>query len=237
MVLPASPDAAPSHGETLAAPLAGREPIPALDIAVTGAGAVAYAAVPTLAFELTVTSVPAVPVRSVLLDVQLQIAARRRAYQAGEQARLGDLFGTPERWSTTLRTLPWTRVTLVVPAFSGTTRAELPVPASYDLEVTSARYFAALSAGEVPLEFLFSGSLFYTSASGALQTARIAWDREAAYRLPVAVWRDAVERHFPDSGWLRLTRRNLDRLLAHKSKYAYTSFDALVEALLDAEAR
>ena len=211
--------------------------VPALRFLVEGSGSLEYAAVPTLKFALRIDVDGGGPVRSVLLDVQIQIAARRRGYGAAETLRLLELFGQPERWAATLRTLPWLRTTLVVPPFSDSTVVDLAVPCTYDLEVTAARYFAALSAGEVPLEFLFSGSLFYTCASGALQTARIAWDREAAYRLPVAVWRDAVERHFPDSGWLRLTRRNLDRLLAHKSKYAYTSFDALVEALLDAEAR
>ena len=41
---------------------------------------VEHAAVPTLRFALEISSV--VPVRSVLLDVQLQIAARRRGYDA-----------------------------------------------------------------------------------------------------------------------------------------------------------
>ena len=36
-----------------------------------------------------------------------------------------ELFGTPERLGTTLRTLPWTRTTLVVPPFEGATTVTL----------------------------------------------------------------------------------------------------------------
>src|SRR5512138_3037094 len=82
-----------------------------------GAAPVDHAAAPTLGIDLKVTSVGGEPIRSVLLDVQLQIAARMRAYEPAEQERLQDLFGTPDRWRDTLRTLHWTRLTLVVPPF------------------------------------------------------------------------------------------------------------------------
>jgi hypothetical protein len=34
----------------------------------------------------------------------------------------------------------------------------MPVTCTYDLEVVAAKYFYALEDGEVPLEFLFSGT-------------------------------------------------------------------------------
>ena len=55
-------------------------------------------------------------------------------------------------------TLLWTRTTLVVPPFTGSTVVELPVPCSYDMDVLASRYLDALAGGEVPLEFLFSGT-------------------------------------------------------------------------------
>jgi len=39
----------------------------------------------------------------------------------------------------------------------------------------------ALDDGEVPLEFLFSGTVFYSGDDGALQTMRISWDAEAEW--------------------------------------------------------
>ena len=65
-----------------------------LGFSVVGASRVEHAAVPTLRFDLRVTA--PVPVRSVLLDVQVQIAARRRGYDADAHDRLFELFGLPD---------------------------------------------------------------------------------------------------------------------------------------------
>jgi hypothetical protein len=56
-----------------------------------------------------------------------------------------------------------------VPPFTGTTVVDLHVPCSYDMEVLASKYLDALAGGEVPLEFLFSGTVFYTGAGGQLQ--------------------------------------------------------------------
>ena len=207
--------------------------LPELRFAVEQAAPLDYAAVPTLKLALRVDARSGAPIQSVLLDVQIQIAARRRHYGAAETDRLLELFGTPERWSSTLRTLPWTRTTLVVPPFTGSTVADLLVPCSYDLEITAARYFAALEGGEVPLELLFSGSVFYRGPGGALQMGRIAWDGDVDYRLPVSVWRETMDRHFPGSAWLRLGRESFDRLCAYKARHAFESWDAALNSLMD----
>jgi hypothetical protein len=200
-----------------------------LGFSVTGAERVEHAAVPTLRFALQVSS--AVPVRSVLLDVQLQIAARRRGYAAAAHDRLFELFGPVADWGTTLRTLLWTRTTLVVPAFDGVAEAHLDVPCSYDLEVTASRYLDALPDGTIPLEFLFSGSVFYAGDDGALQTTRLSWRSEAAYDLPVAVWKDTMERYFRGTAWVRLSKESFDRLSAYKSRNALASWDDALASL------
>ncbi|HEY3021927.1 MAG TPA: DUF6084 family protein [Solirubrobacteraceae bacterium] len=206
--------------------------IPSLGFSVEDAGRLAHAAAPTLRFALRIESLGGQPIRSVLLDAQIQIAARRRSYAGADHDKLFDLFGRREDWGTTLRTLLWTRTTLVVPPFERSTVVDLTVPCSYDLEVTAARYFDALADGEVPLEFLFSGSVFYAGPEGALQTARIAWDREAEYRLPVRVWKETMEAHFPGTAWLRLPKGSFDRLCAYKSRHALATWDDVVDRLL-----
>jgi hypothetical protein len=206
--------------------------VPELHFAVEGARSLEYAAVPTLKFALQIESVTGHPIRSILLDAQIQIAARQRGYGPDAQERLLELFGTPERWGSTLSTLPWLRATLVVPPFTDSTLVDLLVPCTYDLEVTAARYFAALKDGFVPLEFLFSGSVFFASPSGMLQTARIAWDHDVGYRLPVAVWKEAMDAHFPGTAWLRLRTESLDRLCAYKARHAFESWDATIDSLL-----
>jgi hypothetical protein len=207
--------------------------IPQLSFAVTNAAAERYSAAPVLNFALRIERVGGGPVRSILLNTQIQIAARARPYGEAEQAWLIELFGTPDRWSTTLRTLLWTHSTLVVPPFHDCAAVTLPVACSYDLEASAANYLSGLQEGAVPLEFLFSGSVFYTGPGGLLQAARISWDSEAQYRLPVSVWREAMDRHFPGAAWLRLGRPAFDRLRAYKAEHGLRTLEDAVERLVE----
>jgi hypothetical protein len=204
---------------------------PALDFAVASVQALRPSAAPTLRFTLALDAGDAT-VRSVLLDVQVQIAATRRRYGEDEQAQLADLFGVPERWGATLRTLPWLRATLVVPPFAGSTTAQLDVPCTYDFEVAAARYLAALRGGNVPLELLLSGTVFHVGPGGGMQVSRIGWDRELACELPVATWRAAIDQHFPQAAWLRLDRAAFDRLATFRAQRALPCWEAVVEELL-----
>jgi Family of unknown function (DUF6084) len=206
--------------------------LPVLHFAVGEAVSADHVAAPTLRFPIEIEAERDQPIRSVLLDIQIQIAARRRGYAEAESERLLELFGTPDRWATTLRTLLWTRTTLIVPPFTGATVKDLMVPCSYDLEITASRYFAALEDGEVPLEFLFSGTVFYSTPQGALQMARLSWEHEADTRLPVAVWRAAMDRHFPGGAWLRLGRDSFDRVCAYKARHAFESWDQAIDSLV-----
>ena len=208
-------------------------PVPEVAFAVEGAARVEHAAAPTLRFALRADSGGAA-VRSILLDTQIRIAARRRRYDAAATDRLFELFGPREDWATNLNSLLWTRTTTVVPAFAGATTIDLDVPCTYDLEVAASRYLDALGDGEVPLEFLFSGALFYTAADGRLQTARISWEAEAEYRLPVAVWKETMERHFPGTAWLRVDKATFDRLCTYRSTRALPTWAAVFDELLPA---
>jgi hypothetical protein len=205
--------------------------VPEVAFAVQDAARVEHAAAPTLRFVLRADSGGA-PVRSILLDTQIRIAARRRRYDPAATDRLFELFGPREDWGTNLNSLLWTRTTTVVPAFTGATTIDLDVPCTYDLEVTASRYLDALADGEVPLEFLFSGALFYTGPDGRLQTARISWEAEAEYRLPVAVWKETMERHFPGSAWLRVDKATFDRLCTYRSTRALPTWADVFGELL-----
>src|SRR3954454_499884 len=194
------------------------EAIPELAFSVVDAGRVEYSAAPALRFAVRAESVGGTPIRSILLDAQIQIAARRRRYATSEHERLFELFGRRENGGASLRTLLWSRTTVVVPRFAESTVVELVQPCSYDLEVTASRYFDALEGGEVPLEFLFSGSVFASGADGALQVTRLPWTHEAEYRLPVAVCRDAMDRHFGGTAWVRLCKDTIDRLASFQPR-------------------
>ena len=205
--------------------------VPELGFTVLGCEPLHHAAAPSLRFSLAIDARGAA-VRSVMLEVQIRIAATQRGYDAAEQAQLGDLFGEAHRWADTLRSLLWTRSTLVVPPFEGATVVDLVVPCTYDFDVSAAKYLAGLRDGEIPLELLFSGTVFYAGASGALQINRISWNAEASHRLPVRVWRETMDHYFPSSAWVRVDREAFERLVAFRARRALTSWEAVVEALL-----
>jgi uncharacterized protein DUF6084 len=204
---------------------------PELAFTVLGCEPLPYQAAPTLRFSLAIDAGGAA-VRSVMLETQVRIAATQRGYSEAEQARLGDLFGAPHQWADTLRGLLWTHATLVVAPFQGATVADLLVPCTYDFDVAAAKYLAGVQDGEIPLELLFSGTVFYAGPGGALQINRISWNAEAAYRLPVSVWRATMDIYFPASAWLRLDREIFDRLVAFRAQRALTGWDAVLDALL-----
>ena len=224
---------------SLSLPIAGAAFAPELRFAVRDGGVLEHAAVPTLRFGVEIGTVgAAAQVQSVALNVEVRIAATRRRYAEDERSRLVDLFGPSEEWGRNLKTLHWTALTVQVPSFTGTTEIELPITCTYDLEVAASRYFDALEEGEVPLEFLFSGTVFYAGADGRLQVGRIGWDKDASYRLPVSAWRAMIDRYFPDSAWLRLRRAEFDRLVAYKARHTLLTWEQVVDRLLrDAEGR
>jgi len=172
-------------------------------------------------------------VRSVTLSCQVRIAVSWRQYTTGEQAGLAEVFGPPERWGETLKSLLWTHTTSIVTPFTGSTEVDLAVPCTYDFDVASAKYFHALEGGEIPLEFLFSGTVFYAADVG-LQVAKISWDKEAHYSLPVHVWQEMMAHYFPNSAWLRLDRDTFDRLYDYKVRHLLPTWEAAVEGLLRA---
>jgi hypothetical protein len=206
--------------------------MPDLDFRVEGAEVLEFAAVPSLLFKLRIENLEEEPIRSVSLNTQIRIAATQRHYDTVEQERLLELFGEPHRWGHTLRSLLWTHTVLQVPRFSGSTVVDMPVPCTYDLEVVAAKYFYALEDGEVPLEFLFSGTVFYVEQGGWLQTARISWEKEAEFRLPVRLWKEMMEHYFPNSAWIRLQKDAFDRLYDYKVGRGFPTWEAAVEALL-----
>jgi hypothetical protein len=199
----------------------------------TGARAERYAATPVLSFQLTITESTGVRVHAIALRCQIRIEPHRRRYSPAEAERLHDLFGDTARWADTVKPIQLATVSAVVPGFSALTEVDLPVPCTYDLEVASARYLQGLDDGTVPLLLLFSGTVFLATEEG-FSVELIPWSCEAPFRLPVDVWREVVDRHFPGSAWLRCSRQTLDALSAFKASHALPTWDATLTALLTA---
>ena len=213
--------------------------MPDLDFAVEGVEPERFAAAPLLVFRLRIVEAPATvpearstPIRAIALRCQVRIEPAKRRYDDAERGRLLDLFGTPERWGQTLRPMLWTHVGTVVPAFEGTGMADLPIPCSFDFNLAATRYFAALEGGDVPLCFLFSGTVFYEAEDGALQVGQISWEKESNFRLEAKVWRSLMDIYYPNSAWLCLRRDIFDRLERFRSLGGLPTAEHAIERLL-----
>jgi len=210
--------------------------VPELTYFVEGAEAVPFAATPTLAFKLRVAnSAPAEAIHSVALRSQINIEATRRRYSAGEQQRMIDLFGEPERWSQTLGSLLWTHAGVTVPAFSESTSVDLLVPCTFDFNVAATKYFAGVSGGDIPLRFLFSGTIFYAGEDGSLQVAPISWEKEASYQLAEETWRAMMDSYYPNTAWLSLRRDVFERLYQYKVQRGIPTWEQVLESVLPVE--
>jgi hypothetical protein len=207
--------------------------VPELHFQIEGAEAVANAAAPLLALKLRITNLPEnESVHTLTLRCQVQIEPARRRYAPHEQEKLLDLFGTPERWSRTVRPLLWMNTSVAVPGFTGTTVVDLQLPCTFDFNVAATKYFHALDSGEIPLCVLFSGTVFYNGANDVLQVSQVPWDREANYRLPVSVWKQMMDAHYPNSAWLCLRRDAFERLYEYKVRHGIPTWEEALERAL-----
>ncbi len=206
--------------------------MPDLNFTIDGVEVREFAAAPTLLFKLRIENRQPEPVRSVMLQTQIRIVPNERHYGVDEQARLADLFGEPHRWGDTLKHFLWTHSVVLVPSFTGSTQIDLPLTCTYDFEVASAKYFHSLDKGDVPIECLFSGTVFYQGQAGALQAEQISWEKEARFLLPVRIWKEMMEHYFPNSAWLRVGKDTFALLYEYKVRHGWPTWEAALEDLL-----
>ena len=173
-------------------------------------------------------------VHAIALRCQVRIEPLRRSYSDDEAAGLLDLFGGRERWAHTQRTFLWQHCAAMVPGFAGHTTVTLPLECTYDFEVTAAKYAHALQEGALPLQFLFSGTIFVNSEHG-FSVQQVPWDCECRYDMPVAVWRALIAQHYPDTGWVRLRHETAAALARYKAARGLLDLDGAVASLLGAE--
>ncbi len=165
------------------------------------------------------------------LRCQIRIEPQRRRYSEREEENLYELFGETPQWGSSLRPFLWTHVSSMVGRFDGTTEFDLPVECTYDFEVAGAKYMHTLGAGDIPLIFLFSGTVFTQGVSG-FSAEPLSWSTESSYRLPVAVWRSTMDAYFPGSGFIRVRRDTLDDLQRFRAIRGLPTWDQAFEQLL-----
>jgi Family of unknown function (DUF6084) len=207
--------------------------MPDLTITVANAEAVRFAATPSIAFEMSLkNSDPEETLHTVVLRCQIQIEVARRKYSGQDQEKLRDLFGEPERWGQTLRSLLWTHASVIVPQFTGSTTVSMQVPCTFDFNIAATKYFNGLSDGEIPLCFMFSGTVFYNDHEGSLRVAPISWDKETRFRLPLRTWKDMMDLYYPNIAWLSLRRDVFELLQEYKVRHGIPSWEQTIERVL-----
>jgi Family of unknown function (DUF6084) len=185
-----------------------------LRFTILGAEPKQHAAMPTIVFRLQIRT--SERIEAIVLRTQIRIEPQWRTYGVTEQQLLVDLFGTPDRWNKTLHALAWADVPVMIPAFQGETEVDVNVPCTYDFDVSASRFFSALDGGEIPLRFLFSGSIF-RHGENAFSVDLISWSSECAYRMPVQVWRGAMQACYGDSIVVRVDRETYEELLRRRT--------------------
>jgi hypothetical protein len=200
-----------------------------------GARAERWAVAPTMTFLLKVAETAGEAVHGIALRCQIRIEPVKRRYSEDEGELLADLFGERSRWGDTMKPLQLAFAAQMVPSFSGSIEIELPVPFTYDFEVATSKYFHALEDGDIPLLLLFSGTIFVKSDEG-FRVEQVPWHKEAAFRLPVATWREMMDTHYPNSSWVRVRRDTLSALSRFQSERGLNNWDDTFSALLGEEA-
>ena len=205
--------------------------MPELVFDCLGARSDPYAAGPTMTFRLRIAETTGERVHAIALRCQLRIEPQKRRYTDAEAQQLDGLFGDRSRWAETLRPLQFAEVSAMVPGFTGSVEVDVAVPCTYDLEIAASSYFHALDEGDIPLVLLFSGTVFLRGDNG-FNVAQVPWHKEATCRVQVTEWRAMMDRFYPNSGWLRLSRDTLAALGAYKNARVLPTWEQAITALL-----
>ena len=218
-------DAMPPAGGTV-------PPVPEPEFEVLGVRPLRHAAAPTLLLDLRISETEGRPVYMIALTVQVMIEPARRSYDEDAHRRLAGLFGPPERWAVTTRSLVWAQLDVVVPAFTGSTTVAVPISCSYDLELAAAKYLRSISDGVAPLALHFNGVVYYPNDAGGLQMVLIPWSRSIDFRMPVEVWSETVKHYYPNTGWVGLRSETIDALEQRRVEGAHATMDDCIRGLL-----
>jgi hypothetical protein len=196
-----------------------------------------WAASPTVVLKMRVTEQTGARVHAMALRCQVRVEPLRRSYSDPEADKVVDLFGDRGRWGTTMQPLQLAFLSQVLPGFAGECEFDLVLPLSYDVEVAAHKYLAALEDGLVPMILLFSGTVFTGSVSssgqGSLSVQPVPWHKEATVRMPVAVWREAMDAQFPGQAWMRMSRSTYDELAVYRGRYGLVGWDDVLHRLLE----
>ena len=207
--------------------------MPELDFEIVSAEVKPHSAVPTLLFKMLVSNRNEnEEVYAAALKCQVLIEATRRSYDEELKTGLREVFGDPDRWEETVRSLMWMTITIPVSRFRKSAIVDIAIPVCEDHITAAGKYFFTVKKGEIPLAFLFSGTLFFAGPEGGVQITQVPWHKEASYRMPADLWNQMMEIYFPGSRWVKLSSETFNRIYQYKARNNFTSLEECVEWLL-----
>jgi Family of unknown function (DUF6084) len=191
-----------------------------------------YAAAPGVLLRMRAAATPGHRIHALALRCQVRVEPLRRLYSDAEAAKVIDLFGERSRWGSTMQPIQLGFLSQVLPGFTGECDFDLSLPLSYDVEVAAHKYLSGLEDGLVPLLLLFSGQVF-SGRPGSLSVQPVPWHKETTVGLPVSVWREAMDAHFPQQAWIRMARSTHDRLSVYRGRHGLVGWDDVIDQLLE----
>ncbi|MDX6585442.1 MAG: hypothetical protein QOI10_4626 [Solirubrobacterales bacterium] len=202
-----------------------------LTFEVVGVAPERYAAVPTITFRVRISETSGESIHAIALRTQIMIEPQRRRYVHEEEERLLAQFGERERWGQTLKPFLWTNVATMVSAFTESTEVDVQVPCTYDFELGSTKFLHAVETGEVPLNLLFSGTIFSKGETG-FTVEPVPWNKEARFGMPSSIWPAVMDMYFPGTGWLRIPKATLDKLERFRTIRGLPSWERTFDVLV-----
>lgn len=171
------------------------------------------------------------PVDALALRARIQIEPALRDYAPDEIPPLEALLGEKRRGARWNAPLQWCEVSTVLGQFERELEFELVLPCTFDAQIVSSRYFAALTSGMIPVHIFFNGTIFRGSPGG-FSVEMLPWNLDCAAEIPLQTWQAAMDACFPGQAWIRIDRATFDALSRVRRDYATGGWDATFEYLL-----
>ncbi len=151
---------------------------------------------------------------------------RRRARETRRAVRNG------EQWTRSLGGVPWTEASVNVPRFAASATIDVPLPCTYDFDVASAKYLAALEDGEIPVDVLLTGTMFYARGRAGCRRRAFRGTASCPHASPCRRGARRSTRPSPTRRGCGSAARRSPRCRAYRSRNAFTTWDETFAALL-----
>ena len=131
------------------------------------------------------------------------------ATPSAEQEQLKELFGETERWSKSLHPLLWANINVNVPAFTGSTVVDVPVPCTFDFNVAMTKYILRTRRWRDSHHAALQRDRFLRRPHRACRWRRFRGIVRPAIGCRFSVWKEMMDLYYPNTAWLCSAARRI----------------------------